>query len=110
MPNTISIAREPSHDARIITEALEPHRIIFVNQPWCDMTGFSAEQLLGLSLAQSPLKALPLILSPSGMGVVECGPGGAIRPVQGMDGEAQRIEDLLRHVKVDVNTVLLLSE
>ncbi len=38
-----------SSDPRVITEVLPPYRIVHVNQPWCQATGYTQEMLLGNS-------------------------------------------------------------
>jgi len=47
LPSTLEQAVCPSADARIITEAREPFRIVHVNDVWCAICGVDAEESLG---------------------------------------------------------------
>jgi len=44
------------HDAVVLTEAKEPYNITHVNQPWCEMCGYTLEEVEGLtnSILQGP--------------------------------------------------------
>ena len=47
------------HDAVVLTEAKEPWRILHVNQPWCEMCGYTLE------VRSSPAAPLPQLPPPS---------------------------------------------
>jgi hypothetical protein len=51
LPCTLEQAVRPSADARIITEAREPFRIVHVNDVWCKVCGVDAEESLGKTCA-----------------------------------------------------------
>jgi len=47
LPATLEQALQPSSESRIITEPHEPFRIVHVNDVWCRVCGFDAEEALG---------------------------------------------------------------
>mmetsp|Transcript_11433 Transcript_11433/g.15740 ORF Transcript_11433/g.15740 Transcript_11433/m.15740 type:complete len:896 (+) Transcript_11433:59-2746(+) len=47
IPNTPSLAMEESYEARMITEAVKPHRITHVNQSFVELFGYIPEQVIG---------------------------------------------------------------
>jgi len=47
LPTTIEMALQPSNESRVITEPVEPFRIVHVNDVWCHVCGFDAEEVLG---------------------------------------------------------------
>ena len=47
LPTTIEMALQPSNESRIITEPVEPYRIVHVNDLWCHVCGFDSEEVLG---------------------------------------------------------------
>lgn len=49
--------QEPCNEARIITEATYPYRVVFANHAWEDLCGWTAEEIEGkhgLSFLQGP--------------------------------------------------------
>jgi len=47
LPSTLEQALQPSDESRVITEPNEPFRIVHVNDVWCRVCGFDAEEALG---------------------------------------------------------------
>lgn len=47
LPSTLEQALQPSNESRIITEPNEPFRIVHVNEVWCRVCGWDAEEALG---------------------------------------------------------------
>lgn len=47
LPSTLEQALQPSNESRIITEPNEPFRIVHVNEVWCRVCGYDAEETLG---------------------------------------------------------------
>ena len=47
LPTTIEMALQPSNESRVITEPVEPFRIVHVNDLWCHVCGFDSEEVLG---------------------------------------------------------------
>ena len=47
LPTTIEAALQPSTESRVITEPVEPFRIVHVNDVWCHVCGFDSEEVLG---------------------------------------------------------------
>mmetsp|Transcript_5127 Transcript_5127/g.15630 ORF Transcript_5127/g.15630 Transcript_5127/m.15630 type:complete len:505 (-) Transcript_5127:599-2113(-) len=47
LPTTLEQALAPSDESRIITEPNEPYRIAHVNEEWCRVCGYDAEEALG---------------------------------------------------------------
>lgn len=47
LPSTLEQALQPSDECRIITEPNEPYRIVHVNEEWCRVCGYDAEESLG---------------------------------------------------------------
>ena len=44
---TVEMALQPTNESRVITEANEPFRIVHVNDIWCRVCGYDAEEALG---------------------------------------------------------------
>ena len=51
VPNTLPNALQPSADARVITTVERPHKILWVNEPWEEMCGYSSDEACGQTLA-----------------------------------------------------------
>ena len=49
LPTTIEMALLPSTESRVITEPEEPFRILHVNDVWCHVCGYDAEEVIGES-------------------------------------------------------------
>ena len=47
LPTTIDMALLPSTESRVITEPEEPFRILHVNDVWCHVCGYDAEEVIG---------------------------------------------------------------
>ncbi len=47
VPNILRVATEPTKEARIVTTCHAPWPIIHVSPKWCDIFGYSAEDVLG---------------------------------------------------------------
>ena len=98
VPNTLSIAREPAQEARVITETSEPFRVVHVNQAWSNLLGYSIDEVVGKPLTNARWKMIPLSLSPGGFGA----PAAASIALETDAHVAQtdRLEGLFRHVRV----------
>eukprot|EP00981_Chlorochromonas_danica_P014481 scaffold8015_cov165-Ochromonas_danica.AAC.39 len=58
VPNTLALAKEGgAKDARIVTEAVYPYRIVYVSPAWCLLFGFAPEYVLGQTcrIIQGPM-------------------------------------------------------
>jgi len=51
LPTTIEMALLPSTESRVITEPEEPFRILHVNDVWCHVCGYDAEEVIGETCA-----------------------------------------------------------
>ena len=51
LPTTIEMALLPSTESRVITEPEEPYRILHVNDVWCHVCGYDAEEVIGETCA-----------------------------------------------------------
>ena len=51
LPTTIEMALLPSTESRVITEPMEPFRILHVNEVWCHVCGYDAEEVIGETCA-----------------------------------------------------------
>lgn len=53
---TVAEALSNTTDAIVMTQAQPPHKITHVNQPWCEMCGYTLEEVEGLtnSILQGP--------------------------------------------------------
>jgi len=51
LPTTIEMALLPSTESRVITEPEEPFRILHVNDVWCHLCGYDAEEVIGETCA-----------------------------------------------------------
>mmetsp|Transcript_21056 Transcript_21056/g.43077 ORF Transcript_21056/g.43077 Transcript_21056/m.43077 type:complete len:587 (+) Transcript_21056:76-1836(+) len=51
LPTTIEMALLPSTESRVITEPEEPFRILHVNDVWCNVCGYDAEEVIGETCA-----------------------------------------------------------
>lgn len=47
VPRSLVAAMEPSGQARIITEAVPPFRVVFANEAWTRLCGWRADEVLG---------------------------------------------------------------
>ena len=72
VPNTLSIAKEESPEARLILEATPPYRIDYVSQSWCELFGYEPSKVVGES----------------------------IRSMRGMDVEGEKISILIASARV----------
>lgn len=52
-----ALSENESAEATVIIEAAPPNKIILVNQAWCQLTGYSSEEVVGrgAALMQGPL-------------------------------------------------------
>jgi PAS domain S-box-containing protein len=50
VPNTLSLAKDASSDARMIIEYARPHRIVHVNETWCELIGYTPDQVINKNM------------------------------------------------------------